>query len=1093
MIIPASVTSIGDYAFSGCSLTSITIPHGVTSIGLEAFSNCSDLKSITIPDSVTSIGDDAFRNCRSLTSITIPYGVTKIGKYAFCGTGLTGITIPSSVTSIGEEAFNGCSDLKSVTIPASVTSIGDYAFGNCSSLTSVAFLGNAPRMGNNVFYSCAPAFEVYYLEGASGFVSPTWSYPSSILSHNTFTLSVNSSEAASVPITSTTGHNGTANYTVSSIGGGTNVSLTAPDIAGMNLIGWTGTATSPLKTITFPMTSNITVTANYAICTYNVTFDLAGKGKRTGGGELSQIINQGSGATVPTVTANAGWVFNGWDKVFNNITEVKVVTAQYSTATCNVEFDLADKGTRTGGGELSQTIGYGSGATAPRVTANTGWTFIGWNRAFDKIKAVTTVTAQYSPITCMVTYDPEGGSVSPTGKTVSFFSAYGVLATPTRAGYTFIGWWTGDNGTGTQVAAARLVSTTENHTLYAKWIVSNYTVNFDLTDRGTRTGGGALTQTIEHGNSATSPAVSGYSGWTFTGWDRTFDNITANLAVTAQWLIDPPVIGGPPVIGSPGPQKAIIGVQYKLPLTIESAPGSPLKSVTVAGLPTGLKYDAKTMAITGAPTVAVNKTVTVTAKNTGKTPSVLTFEIAVESLPAWATGTFSGSCVINNDFGTAVLTVTALGKVTGKLSAGGVNYTFSALTYDIESDPTKGFFCTVDATADKKSLPLSFTVGNYGTAEAPSLSVVEGWFTDEAEGDPEVKMYRNIWKDKDTDMTTTLAPYIGYYTAVLPGGDEYGSGYLSITVNEGGDVKTAGKLADGTALSLSGTLIFDETGRMSAVIYISPTAYQGGCLFGLAEFVPEGGSVFLRLLDGTKFLWENRNPLATEVYDKGFDRELGLSGGRYDKLFNLRDYYGNKLTVAGVGTTFPSLFAAVRYTDFDPESMAEYPPKKTTTVIEEVGEAGVYPNGVVLKVTPETGTVGTGLAAPKGQTPSKYPGTGEYNYDKLDNPTGLTISLTHATGIFRGSFNVYYDYISAQDNTTDKLPTYAHVIKKASYEGVLTPVRNPIDGDNIGGRGFFLWPGKDTYASGRVDRNGDQILIPYSFNWSYDFLINNEQ
>ena len=69
-IIPDHATSIGDYAFSGCtSLTSITIPDSVTSIEGYAFSGCSSLTSITIPDSVTSIGWEAFRWCTSLEAI----------------------------------------------------------------------------------------------------------------------------------------------------------------------------------------------------------------------------------------------------------------------------------------------------------------------------------------------------------------------------------------------------------------------------------------------------------------------------------------------------------------------------------------------------------------------------------------------------------------------------------------------------------------------------------------------------------------------------------------------------------------------------------------------------------------------------------------------------------------------------------------------------------------------------------------------------------------------------------------------------------------------------------------------------------------
>ena len=141
IVIPDSVTSIGDYAFECCrSLTSIEIPDSVTSIGNSAFQSCSSLTNITIGDGVTSIGYGTFWGCSSLTNIVIPDGVTNIGYGAFeyCYD-LTSIVIPDSVTCIGEYAFFRCSSLISVEIPGSVTSIGDYAFSGCSRLTSVTF------------------------------------------------------------------------------------------------------------------------------------------------------------------------------------------------------------------------------------------------------------------------------------------------------------------------------------------------------------------------------------------------------------------------------------------------------------------------------------------------------------------------------------------------------------------------------------------------------------------------------------------------------------------------------------------------------------------------------------------------------------------------------------------------------------------------------------------------------------------------------------------------------------------------------------------------------------------------------------------
>ena len=125
-----SVTSVGNYAFYGCSgLASITIPNSVTSIGEASFYGCSGLASITIPNSVTSIGDASFYGCSGLASITIPSSVTSIGGFVFQAcSGLTNITIPSSVTSIGLWAFQNCSSLTNITIPNSVTSIERGAF-----------------------------------------------------------------------------------------------------------------------------------------------------------------------------------------------------------------------------------------------------------------------------------------------------------------------------------------------------------------------------------------------------------------------------------------------------------------------------------------------------------------------------------------------------------------------------------------------------------------------------------------------------------------------------------------------------------------------------------------------------------------------------------------------------------------------------------------------------------------------------------------------------------------------------------------------------------------------------------------------------
>ena len=161
--INSGVTSIGGFAFSGCSnLTSVTVPNNVTSIAQSTFERCQSLISVTIGSSVKSIGDFSFHACYNLKSVTIPNSVTSIGNWAFGDCGLMSLKIGNKVKTIGECAFMNCNNLTNVTIPNSVTSIGPQGFSDCDSLTSITIPISVTSIGRGAFGACFALSDVYY-------------------------------------------------------------------------------------------------------------------------------------------------------------------------------------------------------------------------------------------------------------------------------------------------------------------------------------------------------------------------------------------------------------------------------------------------------------------------------------------------------------------------------------------------------------------------------------------------------------------------------------------------------------------------------------------------------------------------------------------------------------------------------------------------------------------------------------------------------------------------------------------------------------------------------------------------------------------
>ena len=161
LVIPNSVTTIDDYAFSNCyGLNgSLTLSNSLKTIGYSAFYWCSELKgNLTLPDSVTTIGDNAFCNCYKFTgNLTIPNSVTTIGQSAFsnCSRFNGNLTLPNSVTTIGPGAFSQCFRFTgNLTLPNSVTTLGDNTFYGCSGFTNLKLSEKLSIIPYGAFSGC---------------------------------------------------------------------------------------------------------------------------------------------------------------------------------------------------------------------------------------------------------------------------------------------------------------------------------------------------------------------------------------------------------------------------------------------------------------------------------------------------------------------------------------------------------------------------------------------------------------------------------------------------------------------------------------------------------------------------------------------------------------------------------------------------------------------------------------------------------------------------------------------------------------------------------------------------------------------------
>ncbi len=363
--------------------------------------------------------------------------------------------------------------------------------------------------------------------------------------------------------------------------------LPTPTLDGYTFDGWyndNGMQVKPEDEVT----ASHTLYAHWKASTYTVTFE-ANEG--TAEPKPQTVIYGSTYGKLPTLTRD-GYTFAGWFTEQNGGTKVmadtKVKTAKDHTLYAHWTQNIYDVRFDANGGKEAyepKKVRYGDTYKEfPPEPTRIGYEFAGWYTEKDggndkpvkvdtKVTASHTLYAHWTANKYTVTFDANGGTVTPAEKTVTYGSTYGELPTPTRKGYTFVGWFTNPNG-GTQVKADAEVTTAADRTLHAHWTQNIHTV----TIKADKDGKVIESQQIPEGGLAKKPAKEPVrEGYTFVGWQANgaawdFDQnvVERDTEIIALWekvVIAPDVAieGGTSFIVGRATENAMVTIGHNVP------------------------------------------------------------------------------------------------------------------------------------------------------------------------------------------------------------------------------------------------------------------------------------------------------------------------------------------------------------------------------------------------------------------------------------------------------------------------------------------------------------------------------------------------
>lgn len=216
--------------------------------------------------------------------------------------------------------------------------------------------------------------------------------------------------------------------------------------------------------------------------------------------------------------------------------------------TYTLKYD-ANNGSGAPSSQTADGVGSYTFTISSTVPKRTGYTFAGWATSTSATSAAyqaggtykvsgtsdttKTLYAVWTANTYTVTFNPNGGAVTTTSKTVIYDSTYGTLPTPTRDHYNFNGWFTAKSD-GTKITSSTKVAITAKQTLYAQWTLSEYVMTYhhystSVADKTVVIKVGEKFYPFNNyivDGEVTNPTM---EGRTFMGWIRKDDEMTKGL------------------------------------------------------------------------------------------------------------------------------------------------------------------------------------------------------------------------------------------------------------------------------------------------------------------------------------------------------------------------------------------------------------------------------------------------------------------------------------------------------------------------------------------------------------------------------------